>query len=101
MKPETHSQRLEFCAHFEILWQTELGEFFETPEHNWCFQWFRLAGWDWDLLADAVADLRGRCNRPFASYEHAMRQFSSTLIKLTKAKYGRTNPLCEDRKTAA
>jgi hypothetical protein len=101
MKPETHQLRAEFCQHFERLWQDELGAYFETPEHNWIYQWFRLCGWDWDTLVEAVTDLTGRCDRPFASYEHGMRQFSSTLIRLTKEKHGRVNPLCEDRRVTA
>src|SRR5262245_16389011 len=97
-KPRYHHERLDFCTQFEGLWSDQLGNYFELPDKSTCFGWFRVCGWDWQLLTETVADLLSRCDRPFASWEHGIKQFSATLVKLTKERYGRTSPLCKDLK---
>ncbi len=59
-----------------------------------------MCDWDFSLLEESIADLRSRAKQsppmnPTDPYDHGLKHFSSTLIRKTRAKYGKIRPALE------
>jgi hypothetical protein len=87
----THADRLRVHAELKALWQENLGHLFECPQDNDLFTFLKMAKWEMELIGMAVEDLRSRAKHPFEQgreHDHAMRHFSSALIRRIRSRYG-------------
>lgn len=94
--PESQAERNQFHEWFREQWQAQVGQYFETPDRQDCFGWYRIAGWDNAVLTDAIDSLSKRCNKqgfdPGREWEHMIRFMSAVIINRTREKYGRVQP---------
>jgi hypothetical protein len=96
--PESQAERNQFHEWFKQQWQAQVGQYFETPDDLNCFDWYRIAGWDEQVLMQALDGLKRRTRHSFEAgreYEHAM---SFTIAWLQRAEYHLT---CEQSKALA
>jgi hypothetical protein len=98
-------RRPNLAHQFRENWNARLGHLFECPSRGQIELWLKICGFDMELLLTATADLERRANwkTPLNAedpYRHAMAHFSSTLVKLTRARYGQVRPQ-QQRKVAA
>jgi hypothetical protein len=98
--PESQAERNQFHEWFKQQWQAQVGQYFETPDDLNCFDWYRIAGWDEQVLMQALDGLKRRTRHSFEAgreYEHAMSFTTAIVINRVKEKYGRICPHLPDK----
>jgi len=91
-------RRQNSVGKFRDIWEDSLGHLFECPGSKQLKTWLQLCGYDWEILAASISDLRSRTasHPPLATYEdpyeYAIRYFSAALIRRTRQKYGHVRP---------
>ena len=99
-------RRPNLAHQFRENWNATLGHLFECPSHGQIELWLKICGFDMELLVAAMVDLERRAHwktplNEHDPYRHGLAHFSSTLVKLTRARYGTVRPQQQQPKVAA
>jgi len=96
-KRTAFSPNPKYVRQFRELWRDELGHLFECPRDEQLTTWLVMAGCDFQIVRESVADLLDRAQwktplNPDDQWGHAIAHFSARLIHKTKSRYGRVRP---------
>jgi hypothetical protein len=99
---ENDYRKAFLLAQFTDHWQTHVGNVCECPTDEQILRWYKMAKWDFALLAASIEDLKCRAKHPMNPvdpYGHCIKHVSAAIIRRACAKY-RRKAMYEERVAA-